>query len=112
MSYSIGFYVIEKDTNKYVCIGYPNVNPSYNYAKVFKKAMCWDYKSSEYYRCDKVLDYITNGVIELHDYDYKYIKLLPYRNILDATVMLESIHERILELGDLIPVTSLYMKWD
>lgn len=112
MSYSIGFYVIEKDTNKYVYIGCSNVNPSYNYSKVLKSAMRWDYKSSEYYRCDDVLKHITLGITELFDYKYKYIDMLPYRNILDVETALESIRERILELGDLIPVTSLYMKWD
>lgn len=112
MSYSIGFYVIEKDTNKYVCIGCSNVNPSYNYAEVFKKAMRWNYKSSKYYRCDKVLNYITDGVIELTDFGYKYVGLLLYGNINNGLRMLESIRERILELGDVVPITSLYMKWD
>lgn len=112
MSYSIGFYIIEKDTNKYVCIGHPNVNPSYNYSKVFRSAMRWDYKSSEYYRCDDVLKHITLGVAELFDHKYKYIEMLPYRNLLDVETALESIRERIIELGDVIPVTSLYMKWE
>lgn len=112
MSYSIGFYVIEKDTNKYVCVGCSNVNPSYNYSKVLKSAMRWDYKSSEYYRCDDVLKHISLGIEELFDYKYKYIDMLPYRNILDVETALESIRERILELGNVIPITSLYMKWE
>lgn len=112
MSYSIGFYIIEKDTNKYVCIGHPNVNPSYNYAKVFKGVMQWDYKTSEYYSCDEVLNHIDFGLAELWNFGYKYIKMLPYQNVQIVTQMLMGIRKGIIELGYAIPVTSLYMKWD
>lgn len=115
MSYSIGIYVKVEGCNKFAEIAYPEYSsPSYNLGKLFRSCMSWNFNSSEYYRCDHVLEHLDRGIKELAYNSNKYTKLIPVSSILTtsgALNVLDSIRDCILEQAEDIPLDCLYMSW-
>lgn len=115
MSYSIGIYVKVEGCDKYAEIAYPFLSsPSYNLGKLFRSCMNWNFNSSEYYRCDHVLEHLDRGIKELAYNSNKYTKLIPVSSILTtsgALNVLDSIRNCILEQAEDIPLDCMYMYW-
>lgn len=116
MSYSIGIYVKVEGCGKYVEIAYPAYyKPTYNLGKLFRTCMNWNFKNSEYYRCDYVIKYVGKGIKELEYNPLAYTGLLPsngWGKMSDAIGTLNSIRECILEENEDIPLNCLYLKWE
>lgn len=116
MSYSIGIYVKVEGCDKYAEIAYPFLSsPSYNLGKLFRSCMNWNFNSSEYYRCDHVLEHLDRGIKELTYNSNKYAKLIPVPSIFTtfgALNMLDSIKDCILEQAEDIPLDCMYMNWE
>lgn len=116
MSYCIGIYVKVDGCGKCVEIAYPAYyKPTYNLGKLFRSCMSWDFKNSEYYRCDYVMKYVEKGIKELEHNSLKYTKLLPsngWGTMVNAIETLRSIRECILEENEDIPLKCLYLKWE
>lgn len=77
MSYDLRFAVKGIDQKMYVVFE-PDMNsPTYNLSKVFRAAMDWDFKQSEWYLVRDILPNIERGVIELemNGMDYKRYEL-------------------------------------
>lgn len=115
MSYSIGIYVKVEGCDKFAEIAYPFYSsPSYNLGKLFRSCMNWNFNSSEYYRCDHVLEHLDRGIKELAYNSNKYTKLTPVPSIFTtsgALNMLYSIRDCILEQAEDIPLDCMYMNW-
>lgn len=115
MSYSIGIYVKAEGCDKYVEIAYPFYSsPSYNLGKLFRSCMDWNFNPGEYYRCDRVMEYLDRGIKELAYNPNKYTKLIPVSSIgttSSALNMLDSIRDCILEQAEDIPLDCVYMNW-
>ena len=115
MSYSIGIYVKVEGCNKYAEIAYPDYSsPTYNLGKLFRACMDWNFKSSEYYRCDHVIEHLYRGIKELTYNSNKYAKLISVSSILTtsgALNVLNSIKDCILEQAEEIPLDCMYMNW-
>lgn len=116
MSYCIGVYVKVEGCGKYVQVTYPTYyNPTYNLGKLFRACMDWQFKSSEYYRCDYVIEYVEKGIKELECNPLAYTELLPsngWGTMEGALETLKSIRECILEENENIPLDCMYMKWE
>lgn len=116
MSYCIGVYVKVEGCDKYAKIAYPDYSsPTYNLGKLFRACMDWNFKSSEYYRCDNVIEYVEKGIEELEHNSLKYTKLLPsngWGTMSGAIETLRSIRECILEENEYIPLKCLYLRWE
>lgn len=116
MSYCIGVYVKVEGCNKYVETTYPAYyKPTYNLGKLFRTCMNWNFKNSEYYRCDNVMEYVEKGIKELEHNSSKYAELLPsngWGTMANAIETLRSIRECILEENEDIPLEYLYLRWE
>lgn len=116
MSYCIGIYVKVEGCGKYVQTTYPTYyKPTYNLGKLFRACMDWQFKNSEYYRCDNVMEYVEKGIKELEHNSSKYTKLLPsngWGTMANAIETLRSIRECILEENEDIPLKCLYLRWE
>lgn len=116
MSYSIGIYVKVEGCNKYAKIAYPDYSsPTYNLGKLFRACMDWNFKSSEYYRCDYVMERIDKGIKEIAYNSNGYTELLPsngWGTMSSALNALDSIRECILEQAEDIPLECMYMRWE
>ena len=116
MSYCIGIYVKVEGCSKYVETTYPTYyKPTYNLGKLFRACMNWQFKNSEYYRCDNVMEYVEKGIKELECNPLKYTELLPsngWGKMSDAIETLNSIRECILEENEDIPLECMYMRWE
>lgn len=116
MSYSIGIYVKVEGCGKYVEIAYPDYSsPSYNLGKLFRSCMDWNFKLEEYYRCDFVLERVEKGIAELLDNSDKYKELLAnngWGKMSNASEILRSIRDCILEQAEDIPLECMYMRWE
>lgn len=116
MSYCIGVYAKVEGCNKYALIAEPDYSsPTYNLGKLFRACMDWQFKSSEYYRCDNVIGHVEKGIKELEHNSSKYTELLPsngWGTMEDALETLKSIRECILEENENIPLECMYLKWE
>lgn len=116
MSYSIGIYVKVEGCDKYALIAEPFYSsPTYNLGKLFRASMDWNFKSSEYYRCDYVMEHIDKGIKEIAYNSDGYTELLPsngWGTMSSALNALDSIRECILEQAEGIPLECMYMKWE
>ena len=115
MSYDIGIYVKVEGCDKYALIAEPfHSSPSYNLGKLFRACMDWDFKLSEYYRCDYVIKRLDRGIKELAYNPNKYTKLFPSLSIgttSNTLNMLDSVRDCILEQAEDIPLDCMYMNW-
>lgn len=116
MSYSIGIYVKVEGCDKYAEIAYPShSSPSYNLGKLFRSCMNWNFNSSEYYRCDHVIEHLDVGIMELTYKPNTYAKLIPASSIgttFGALNILDSTRDCILEQAEEIPLEYMYMRWE
>ena len=116
MSYCIGIYAKVEGCGKYIETTYPTYyKPTYNLGKLFRTCMDWNFKNSEYYRCDNVIEYVEKGIEELEHNPLKYTKLLPsngWGTMSGAIETLRSIRECILEENEDIPLKCLYLRWE
>lgn len=116
MSYCIGIYVKVEGCDKYAEIAYPShSSPSYNLGKLFRSCMNWNFNSSEYYRCDYVMECIDKGIKEITYNSDQYAELLPsnsWETMNTALDALRSIRNCILEQAENIPLECMYMKWE
>lgn len=116
MSYSIGIYVKVEGCSKYALIAEPFYSsPTYNLGKLFRACMDWNFKSSEYYRCDYVMGRIDKGIKEIAYNSDEYTELLPsngWGTMSSALNSLDSIRECILEQSEDIPLECMYMRWE
>lgn len=115
MSYSIGIYVKVEGCGKYVEIAEPFYSsPSYNLGKLFRSCMSWNFNSSEYYRCNRVIEHLDRGIKELRYKPYDYAGLIPensWYEMPNALNVLDSIRDCILEQAEDIPLDCMYMNW-
>lgn len=115
MSYCIGVYVKVDGCDKYVQAAYPTYyKPTYNLGKLFRACMNWNFKNEEYYRCDKVMEYVEKGIKELESNPLNYTELLPsngWGTMSSAIETLRSIRTCILEQAEDIPCDCMYMRW-
>lgn len=116
MSYCIGIYVKVEGCSKYAEIAYPDYSsPTYNLGKLFRACMDWNFKSSEYYRCDYVMERIDKGIKEIAYNSDEYTELLPsngWGTMYNALNTLNSIRKCILEQAEDIPIDCMYMRWE
>lgn len=117
MSYSIGIYVKVEGCDKYAEIAYPDYSsPTYNLGKLFRTCMDWNFKISEYYRCDHVIEHLDRGIKELIHNSNKYTELIPTLNARKISSSplnaLLSIRGCILEQAEDIPLECIYMRWE
>jgi hypothetical protein len=125
MSYDLRIYVKIDGCNKHMQIAYPELDhPTYNYGKMFRKCMDWDYSQGEkdengdyhtcYYRCDEILPKIEHGIKELTNNHVEYEQYSPENGwgTLDGAIrVLESLRDCIYEQAEEIPLECLYMSW-
>lgn len=116
MSYNIGIYVKVEGCSKYAEIACPDhSSPTYNLGKLFRTCMDWDFKSSEYYRCDYVIERIDKGIKEIAYNSDEYTELLPsngWGTMYGALNALNSIRKCIFEQAEDIPIDCMYMRWE
>ena len=116
MSYCIGIYVKVEGCGKYVQTTYPTYyKPTYNLGKLFRACMDWQFKNSEYYRCDYVMERIDKGIKEIAYNSDEYTELLPsngWGTMHGALNTLNSIRKCILEQAEDIPLECMYLKWE
>ena len=115
MSYSVGIYVKVEGCDKYALIAEPFYSsPTYNLGKLFRACMDWDFNSSEYYRCDHVIEHLDRGIKELTHNPYGYAGLIPgnnWRETPSALNALLSIRDCILEQAEDSTLDCMYMNW-
>ena len=116
MSYSIGIYVKVEGCSKYAEIAYPDYSsPTYNLGKLFRASKDRNFKSSENYRCDYVMERIDKGIKEIAYNSDEYTELLPsngWGTMHGALNTLNSIRKCILEQAEDIPIDCMYMRWE
>lgn len=126
MSYDLALHVKAEGCGKYVKIGEPSQpNPTYNYGKLFRACMDWDYSQCEqdangewqlvYYNCLDIIENIQRGIHELkyNRNAYKQYEPEQWGALSGALVALESLEECILHWvnDEEIPLNCLYMTW-
>ncbi len=115
MSYDLRIGVQVADTYVIAKIAQPEyASPTYNLRDMFVACMDWDYKQGQWYRCDKVIDRIEKGILELKIHRDNYIQYNPsngWGNVNSALRALESLRSCIYEQAEDIPIQYLWMAW-
>lgn len=117
MSYDISIKVKVQDIDRYVTIATPEYDsPTYNLRAMFVHCMEWDYEQGKLYKCNKVIEYVENGIKNLVNYTDNYKKYNPsngWGTLEDAVETLISLRKCIYETQENynIPIENLYMSW-
>ena len=119
MSYDLRFAVKVNmgDECKFATIGYPEYeHPTYNYSKMFRACMNWDYEQGEYYKLSDIEKNVLNGINELERYPAKYRQYEPenkWGTVEGALKVLKGLYRDIHEISEEqdIPLEYLYLRW-
>ena len=115
MSYDIRICVKIDGIDQYAVIGCPELDsPTYNLGNMFRACMNWDFRQSEYYNCNDVIDKVEHGIKELRTHRDKYEIYNPsngWGDLDGAIRVLESLRMCIYEEAETIPINHLYMRW-
>lgn len=114
MSYNIGIYVKVEGAPVFAQIAEPEwSSPSYNFGKLFRACMDWDYCQGNYYPCDFALECVNRGIKNLVNRPSAFDQCTPENRFRrdDAIQILLSIRQCIIEQAEEIPVKCLFMRW-
>lgn len=115
MSYNIGIYVKAEGCGKYAKIAEPEFHdPTYNLGVMFRNCMDWEYKQSNFYECDFVIERVEHGLEMLKENEDYFRQFEPenkWGTVETAFAALDSLRNCILEQAEDIPLDCLYMKW-
>ena len=94
-----------------------HANPTYNIGNLFRACTGWDFRQSEYYKCEEVLPKILHGIDELRMHPSKYKKYEPdngWGSVEGALSALKSLRDCIADVANDypgIPIEHLWVAW-